>query len=60
MPKVKGTEPMSLGTWRCPSCKKVCKVTVSKYKVIETLVPLNTPVLTEVETVIITTEVSLG
>lgn len=35
--KVKGATPQALGTWRCTQCKKVCKVTVSKYKVPETV-----------------------
>jgi hypothetical protein len=26
-----------LGSWRCTGCKKVCSVTVSKYKPAETL-----------------------
>ena len=30
--KAKGATPQSLGTWRCGQCKKVCKVTVSKFK----------------------------
>lgn len=33
--KVKGAPPQTLGTWRCTQCKKVCSVTVSKFKAAE-------------------------